>query len=185
VARTSLTPGQWLVSLSACKEGVAWLGNRSVYYAWRYCPHADYLCWLYGALDSRLGVRSAIAIARHMTAGVWFDRRLEEVYDSLFSWSGSGSSGAHHIRVRAHSLQTVLNEHPLAKALTWAAVCATATTPALAGEAASLSCVASVESAPSEKRAEVSQECAELLRSVVSVNEVEQAWKRVVRANKR
>jgi len=185
VARTSITPGQWLKSLSACKDGVEWIGSKSVYFAWRYCQHADYLCWLYGALDPRLGVRSAVAIARHMVNGVWFDRRLEEIHDDLYRWAGKFPMDAHCLRRKAHIVQTELNDHPLAKALTWAAVCSTANTPALAGEAASLSCVASVESIPEDKRTLVSQECAHLLQSVVSVNEVESAWKRVLRAHKR
>ena len=186
MARRHLTVGQWLKDLNACKDGIAWIGDKSVYYAWRYCPHADYLCWLYGALDPHLGVRSAIAIARHATAGQWFDRRLEEVYDHLLRWSGQTYHDPVGLRRRAHYLQTELNDHPLAKALTWASVCATANTPALAGEAASVSCMASVESLGQERdRSAASLAFSNVLRSTISVNDVENAWKRTVRAMKR
>lgn len=177
---------EWLKSIHACGPGVEWLGRRGPKYALMNCPRGDWLAWLLGALDKRVGVRATCSVLLTSFYELPVHARLREIIKDITYWAISEVDydiEAHEAESAKIAMQSCGLYGEADKAVAFLAKAVTKAEPHWVGELCSIA----VQNAGRavcisrgldirEAHQQVSLEQADQVRKVVTVGTMEELW---------
>lgn len=164
-----------LKQLNACAEATDWVGSKSLSQAWKECPRGDWLLWLAGEVnvDRRLIVEAACRCAESVIGLVpaGEDRPIRAI-EAARAWI-VGEATLDEVRAAAGAAYAAA-----ARAAAWtfyAAWAARAAARAAAYAAAGADAAGAADAAARAPESEAQQACADLVRQVITVADIEKA----------